>query len=61
MRRLSYGLLCALLLLSACKKEAGGESQWDGPVIELGVDCLEPTGLTKAGVSGVEPGENNYH
>ena len=61
MRRLSYGLLCALLLLSACKKEAEEESQWDGPVIELGVACLEPTGLTKAGVSGVEPGENNYH
>ena len=60
MKRLSYGLLCALLLLSACGKEAG-ESQWDGPVIELGVACLEPTGLTKAGVSGTEAGENIYH
>lgn len=61
MKRLSYGLLCAVMLLSACGKEAGEESQWDGPVIELGVVCLEPTGLTKAGTSGVEAGENNYH
>lgn len=62
MKRLSYGLLAALLLLGACAKEAGEqESQWDGPVIELDVACLEPTGLTKAGISGVEIGENNYH
>ena len=61
MKRLSYGFLCALLLLSACGKEAGEESQWDGPVIEFNVACLEPTGLTKAGISGVESGENNYH
>ena len=62
MKRLSYDLLAALLLLGACAKEAGEqESQWDGPVIELDVACLEPTGLTKAGISGVEIGENNYH
>ena len=61
MKKLSYGLLSALLLLSACGKEAGEESQWDGPVLELNVACLEPTGLTKAGISGTEAGENNYH
>lgn len=60
MKRFSYGVLCALLLLLGCTKEAG-ESQWDGPVIALDVACLEPTGLTKAGISGVEAGENNYH
>ena len=61
MKKLSYGLLSALLLLSACAKEAGEESQWDGPVLELNVACLEPTGLTKAGISGTEAGENSYH
>ena len=61
MKKLSYGLLSALLLLSACAKETGEESQWDGPVLELNVACLEPTGLTKAGISGTEAGENSYH
>lgn len=61
MKKLSYGLLSALLLLFACAKEAGEESQWDGPVLELNVACLEPMGLTKAGISGTEAGENNYH
>ena len=61
MKKLSYGLLSVLLLLSACAKEAGEEPQWDGPVLELNVACLEPTGLTKAGISGTEAGENSYH
>lgn len=62
MKKLSYALLCAsLLLLLSCGKEVGEEAQWDGPVIELSVACLEPTGLTKAGISGVEAGENSYH
>ena len=60
-KRLSYGLLCAVLLLPGCAKEAEEQSQWEGPVIELNVACLEPTGLTKAGISGTEAGENNYH
>lgn len=60
MKRLLYGLLCASLLLSACTKEVE-ESQWEGPVIELSVACLDPTGLTKAGISGVESGEDSYH
>lgn len=49
------------MLLPACAKEAEEQSQWEGPVLELGVACLEPTGLTKAGISGTEAGENNYH
>ncbi len=61
MKRLSYGLLCVLvLLLPSCEKE-GQEETWDGPVIELSVSCVEPTDPTKAGVSGVEAGENPYH
>lgn len=61
MKRLSYGLLCVLvLLLPSCEKE-GQEETWDGPVIELSVSCVEPTNPTKAGVSGVEAGENPYH
>ena len=61
MKSLSYGLLSALLLLAGCTREAEEQAQWDGPVIELNVACLEPTGLTKAGISGVEAGDNNYH
>ena len=49
------------MLLPGCAKEAEEQSQWEGPVLELGVACLEPTGLTKAGISGTEAGENNYH
>ena len=61
MKRLSYGLLCVLvLLLPSCEKE-GQQETWDGPVIELSVSCVEPTDPTKAGVSGVEAGENSYH
>lgn len=60
-KRFSYGWLCALvLLLPSCEKE-GLEDTWDGPVIELDVNCLEPSDPTKAGVSGVEAGENSYH
>lgn len=58
-RRLSYTLLFALLLCS-CAKE-GQELLWNGPVIELSVRCVEPSDPTKAGVSGVESGENSYH
>ena len=40
MKRLSYGLLCVLvLLLPSCEKE-GQEETWDGPVIELSVSCV---------------------
>lgn len=49
-----------LLLLSACTKEEL-EPEWDGPVIELNVSCLKAGDTTKAGVSGVEAGENSYH
>lgn len=59
MRRLSYGLV-ALLLLVACAKEAQ-EPQWEGPVIELSLSCLDPTAPTKAGSDGVQAGENSYH
>ena len=50
----------ALLLLSSCNKE-GLEPEWDGPVIELSVSCLEPSDPTKAGTGGVTGGENSYH
>lgn len=60
MKRLSYGFLGMLLLLSACTKEEL-EPEWDGPVIELNVSCLKAGDTTKAGVSGVEAGENSYH
>ena len=60
-KRFSYGLLCAVLLLSGCAKEAEEQSHWDGPVLELNVACMEPSGLTKAGVNDVAAGENNYH
>lgn len=60
MKRLSYALAAALLLLSSCGKE-GRAPEWDGPVIELSVSCLEPSDPTKAGTSGVSGGENSYH
>ena len=50
-----------MLLLSGCAKEAEEQSHWDGPVLELNVACMEPSGLTKAGVNDVAAGENNYH
>lgn len=60
-KRLSYSiLLCGLALFSSCSRESV-EPEWDGPVIEMTVSCLEPTDPTKAGVSGVEAGENSYH
>jgi len=61
-KKLSYGILlfCGLTLLSSCSRESV-EPEWEGPVIEMSVSCLEPTDPTKAGVSGVEAGENSYH
>ena len=57
MRRvLSYGLL--LLCLLACNREAM-EQEWDGPVIELRLDC-EDSPDSKAGYSGTEEGVNAY-
>ena len=61
MKRFSYGLLlCALALLSSCRKEAE-EPEWDGPVIELELSCLSASGFTKAGTDGEQSGENSYH
>ena len=60
MHRQSYAwLLAALLLLAGCAKEKAGVSEWDGPVIKLGVTCVDPN--TKAGSDGVAAGENTYH
>lgn len=57
MRRvLSYGLL--LLCLLACNREAM-EQEWDGPVIELMLDC-EDGPDSKAGYSGTQEGVNAY-
>lgn len=55
MRRLAY--LLSLLLLAACAREVV-EPVWDGPVIELILDCDD---LTKAGKDGTRDGDNNYH
>ena len=61
MRKLSYGILfCGLALLSSWSRESA-ESEWEGPVIEMTVSCLEPMDPTKAGYNGVEVGENSYH
>ncbi|MBQ9462551.1 MAG: hypothetical protein IJU68_02710 [Bacteroidales bacterium] len=59
-KRLSYCLLICCLVLSSCGKEVP-ETVWDGPVIELGVACMEPTDPTKAGSDGVQAGDNSYH
>ncbi|MBO4634490.1 MAG: hypothetical protein J5669_03875 [Bacteroidales bacterium] len=55
-RLLSYGLL--LLCLLACSREAM-EPEWDGPVIELRLDC-EDGPDSKAGYSGTQEGVNAY-
>lgn len=62
MKRLSYWLLL-ILLLAACKKENQEpvQPQWDGPVIELSLSCVNPSDPTKAGSNGTEEGENPYH
>lgn len=64
-RRRSYGgglwLFAALFLLSACGKDGEDASQWDGPVIELGVACVDPALPTKAGSDGIQAGDNTYH
>ena len=62
MRRLSYCLL-SVLLLAACGKENQEQVQpeWDGPVIELELSCVNPSDPTKAGSNGTESGENPYH
>lgn len=62
MRRLSY-ILLPVLLFAACNKEnqEPGQPEWDGPVIELSLACVNPSDPTKAGSSGTEEGENPYH
>ena len=62
MRRLSYCFLL-LLLLAACRREAQElvQPEWDGPVIELALSCVNPSDPTKAGSNGTESGENPYH
>lgn len=60
MRRLLYGLLI-LLLLVACGKEGDEALQWDGPVIEISLSCVNPSDPTKAGSDGVESGSDAYN
>ena len=60
MRRLLYGCL-ALLLLAACGKEVEGVQQWDGPVMELRLACVNPSDPTKAGSDGTESGSDAYN
>lgn len=55
-RRLSYGLLTALMLACACTKE----TETTGPCIELTVCCDDPV-LTKTGSDGTQDGENKYN
>ena len=55
MRRLSYGLLMLLLLVS-CRQE---DLSWNGPVLELTLTTANPgDGLTKA--EAVQ-GDDAYH
>ena len=60
MRRLSYCLF--FLALAACVPEGGLTSEWDGPVIELGLQ-IEDSGETKADDNGVydQSGDNVFH
>ena len=56
-RLLSYGLLLLLVLVACAREEL--EQEWDGPVIELSLDCGEGM-VTKAGSDGTESGVNAY-
>ncbi len=62
MCRLPYLLLLVLLLVSCAKEDQEPlQPEWEGPVIELELSCVNPSSPTKAGSNGTEYGENSYH